>query len=101
MSGQIKRAQFTLPPRLKTLLMDFVDRTQRLTPAEWAIFQLYIEGRTLEQVAADTGISLNTAKKHNTNINRKLEVTNREELQLYIEVFRCCERVELLQIRGR
>ena len=35
-----------------------------------------------------------TAKKHNTNINRKLGVTSREELMLYIDLFRRCGRLD-------
>ena len=35
-----------------------------------------------------------TDKKHNTNINRKLGVTSREELMLYIDLFRRCGRLD-------
>ena len=48
----------------------------------------------MEEVAARSFISVNTVKKHNTNINRKLGVTTREELMLYIDLFRRCGRIE-------
>ena len=48
---------------------------------------------SLEEVAARAYISVATAKKHNTNINRKLGVTSREELMLYIDLFRRCGRL--------
>jgi hypothetical protein len=32
-------------------------------------------------------------KKHNRSIYQKLEVASRDELMLYIELFRCCDRL--------
>ena len=46
------------------------------------------------KLAARAYISVATAKKHNTNINRKLGVTSREELMLYIDLFRRCGRLD-------
>ena len=37
-----------------------------------------------------------TARKHNTNMNRKLGITVREELMLYIELFRKCDQLDKL-----
>lgn len=45
-------------------------------------------------LAARAYISVATAKKHNTNINRKLGVTSREELMLYIDLFHRCGRLD-------
>ena len=60
---------------------------------ERTVLQYYIDGCSLEEVAARAYISVATAKKHNTNINRKLGVTSREELMLYIDLFRRCGRL--------
>ena len=60
---------------------------------ERTVLQFYIDGYTIEEVAARAFISVNTVKKHNTNINRKLEVSNREELMLYIDLFRRSGRI--------
>lgn len=79
---------------IEELLSGFRDRVQTLTPMERTVLQYYIDGCSLEEVAARAYISVSTAKKHNTNINRKLGVTPREELMLYIDLFRRCGRLD-------
>ena len=83
-----------LPQNIEELLSGFRDRVQTLTPMERTVLQYYIDGCSLEEVAARAYISVATAKKHNTNINRKLGVTSREELMLYIDLFRRCGRLD-------
>ena len=83
-----------LPPNIEELLSGFRGRVQTLTPMERTVLQYYIDGCSLEEVAARAYISVSTAKKHNTNINRKLGVTPREELMLYIDLFRRCGRLD-------
>lgn len=83
-----------LPQNIEELLSGFRDRVQTLTPMERTVLQYYIDGYSLEEVAARAYISVSTAKKHNTNINRKLGVTPREELMLYIDLFRRCGRLD-------
>ena len=41
-------------------------------------------------------ISIHTARKHNANIYRKLNVGSREELVLYLELFRRCKKLDAL-----
>lgn len=90
------------PPNIEELLSGFRDRVQTLTPMERTVLQYYIDGCSLEEVAARAYISVATAKKHNTNINRKLGVTSREELMLYIDLFRRCARLdEIAAAAGR
>ena len=84
----------SLPPNIEDLLAGFRSRVQTLTPMERTVLQYYIDGCSLEEVAARAYISVATAKKHNTNINRKLGVTSREELMLYIDLFRRCGRLD-------
>lgn len=83
-----------LPPNIEELLASFVERVNTLTPMERTVLQYYIEGCNIEEIAVRSFISVNTVKKHNTNINRKLSVTSREELLLYIDLFRRCGRLE-------
>ncbi len=83
-----------LPPNIEELFHDFSQRVATLTPTERMVLQYYIEGCTLEDVASRAYISINTAKKHNTNLNRKLEVRSREELILYIDLFRRANRLD-------
>lgn len=83
-----------LPPKIEAFFSDFLRRVEQLTPMERTVLQYYIDGYKIEEIAARAFISINTAKKHNTNINRKLGVTTREELMLYIDLFRRCGRLE-------
>ena len=49
-----------------------------------------------ETVAITLWKAIGTARKHNTNMNRKLGITVREELMLYIELFRKCNQLDKL-----
>ena len=82
-----------LPPNIEELFTTFRERVMTLTPMERTVLQYYIDGCSIEDVADKSFISINTVKKHNTNINRKLGVTGREELMLYIDIFRRCGRL--------
>lgn len=88
-----------LPPNIEELFCGFVQRVNTLTPMERTILQYYIEGCSMEDVAEKAYISINTVKKHNTNLNRKLGVRSREELLLYIDLFRRCDRLEEIGYR--
>lgn len=90
-----------LPPDIEELLQDFSSRVQTLTPTERAVLQLFMDGCGIEEVAARSFISVGTARKHNTNLNRKLGISNREELMVYIDLFRRCGRLEEISYRRR
>ena len=83
-----------LPSDIEELFVEFEKRVKTLTPTEHTVLQYYIEGLTLEEIAEKSYISINTAKKHNTNLNKKLGISSRDELQLYIELFRRGNRLE-------
>ena len=61
------------------------------------IFQLFIDGCDVQTAAERSFVSVATVRKHNTSINRKLEVSNREELMVYVDLFRRCGRLEELK----
>ncbi len=84
----------SLPPNIEVLFKTFTARVETLTTTERTILQYYIEGYDINQIAEMAFISVNTVKKHNTNINRKLEVSTREELLLYIDLYRRCGRID-------
>lgn len=86
-----------LPPNIAELFDAFFKRVETLTAAEKSILQYYIEGYEIADVPEKAFISISTVRKHNSNIYRKLEVTSREELMLYIELFRRCGRLEELE----
>ncbi len=84
----------SLPPNIEVLFRTFTARVETLTTTERTILQYYIDGYDINQIAETAFISVNTVKKHNTNINRKLEVSTREELLLYIDLYRRCGRID-------
>ena len=86
-----------LPPEIDTMLQEFKVRAGKLTPAERMIFQLFIDGCDVQTAAERSFVSVATVRKHNTSINRKLEVSNREELMVYVDLFRRCGRLEELK----
>lgn len=70
------------------VLEQFVDRTKTLTPAERAVFNLYVQGLSNHEIVAQLYLSINTIKTHNKRIYAKLNVASREELLLYINMLK-------------
>ena len=83
-----------MPPGMEELFFDFARRVETLTPMERTVLQYYINGFSVNEIAEKEFISLSTVRKHNSNINRKLGVSTREELLLYIDMFRRCDLME-------
>lgn len=55
-------------------------RRARLTPREVEVMELIVAGRTLKQIAAELGISLQTAAKHRGRVLDKMQVSTDVEL---------------------
>ena len=89
-----------LPSNIEELFASFAQRAAGLTPTEHNILRYYADGKGISEVADQACISVNTVRRHNANIYQKLGVGSREELLLYIELFRRCvgvgSREELL-----
>lgn len=83
-----------MPPGMEELFFDFARRVETLTPMERTVLQYYINGFSVNEIAEKEFIILSTVRKHNSNINRKLGVSTREELLLYIDMFRRCDLME-------
>lgn len=66
----------------------FTKKILTLSPAERAVFDLYIEGLHAPEIAKKLFLSINTIKAHNKQIYRKLGVTSRRELLFYIDQMR-------------
>ncbi len=94
MRERVRRKDSDLPPNIEKLFHSFTERVNTLTSTERTILQYYIDGYDVNSIAEMAFISVNTVKKHNTNINRKLEVSTREELLLYIDLYRRCGRID-------
>lgn len=74
-----------LPPSIKELFDNFIERSKRLTEAERGILRYYIKGYSIAEIPDIAFISLNTVRKHNRNIYEKLEIGSIDELKLYID----------------
>ena len=85
-----------LPPGMEDLFTGFAHRVNTLSGAERRILNYYIDGHDTADIPDLAFISIHTVKKHNRSIYQKLEVASRDELMLYIELFRCCGRLEEL-----
>ena len=85
-----------LPPGMEDLLRAFAEKVRTLSSAERRILDFYIEGHDTADIPDLAFISIHTVKKHNHSIYQKLGVASRDELLLYIELFRYCDRLEEL-----
>lgn len=89
-----------LPPGIESLFQSFSQRVSTLTVSERMILQYHIDGYSLEEAAAELYISVNTARKHNSNLRRKLQLGSKEELSLYIDLFRRAGRLDEITYMG-
>lgn len=85
-----------LPPDMEELFRAFAEKVGTLSSAERRILDYYIDGHDPAEIPDLAFISIHTVKKHNRSIYQKLEVASRDELMLYIELFRCCDRLDEL-----
>ena len=58
----------------------FICNLKTLTPAEYRIYNLYLDGKSAKEILEIVGIKENTLKYHNKNIYSKLGVTSRKQL---------------------
>ncbi len=85
-----------LPPDIEELFRSFAERAKTLSAAERAILQYYIDGHEITEIPELAFISIHTVKKHNSNIYQKLGISSRDELMLYIDLFRRLGRLNEL-----
>ena len=64
----------------------FLENLKKLTATERKIFNLYLAGRTTEEILETQQIKDNTLKYHNRNIYSKLGVTSRKQLLTYAAI---------------
>lgn len=83
-----------LPAELQESLDNFLSGIAKLTPAERNIADLYINGYEIADIPDKAFISMNTVKKHNKNIYRKLGIGSRDELMLYVDLFERCGKID-------
>ncbi len=85
-----------LPPGMEDMFRSFSEKAKTLSSAERRILNYYIDGHDIAEIPDLAFISIHTVKKHNRSIYQKLEIASRDELMLYIELFRCCGRLDEL-----
>ena len=85
-----------LPLGMEDMFNNFSEKVKTLSSAERRILNYYIEGYETADIPDLAFISIHTVKKHNRAIYQKLEISSRDELMLYIELFRCCDRLDEL-----
>jgi DNA-binding CsgD family transcriptional regulator len=85
-----------LPAGMEELFHSFTEKVKTLSSAERRILNYYMEGHEPAEIPELAFVSIHTVKKHNRSIYQKLEVASRDELMLYIELFRCCDRLHEL-----
>ena len=86
----------SLPSGMEDMFRSFAEKAKTLTSAERRILNYYINGHDIAEIPELAFISIHTVKKHNRSIYQKLEIASRDELMLYIELFRCCGRLDEL-----
>ena len=89
-----------LPPGMEDMFRSFAEKGKMLSSAERRILNYYIDGHDIAEIPDLAFISIHTVKKHNRSIYQKLEIASRDELMLYIELFRCCGRLDELTGEG-
>ena len=89
-----------LPPGMEDMFRSFAEKVKTLSSAERRILNYYIDGHDLSEIPDLAFISIHTVKKHNRSIYQKMEIASRDELMLYIELFRCCGRLDELTGEG-
>ncbi len=67
---------------------EFEKNIATLSKAEKSVFDLYMAGRSASEIAELLYISINTVKSHNKNIYRKLNVSSRKALMIYIQMMK-------------
>jgi len=75
----------SLPP---DLFDAFLSNVKTLSPAERAVFNLYLEGYNAREIAAKLFLSINTIKTHSRRIYTKMNVSSRDELTAYITLLK-------------
>ncbi|MBR6523763.1 MAG: helix-turn-helix transcriptional regulator [Clostridia bacterium] len=94
--NEIGKEKNSLPYDIEEMFDEFSKKAEILTPTERSIIKYYADGKEINEIPELCFISINTVRKHNANIYKKLEVGSKEELMLYIELFKRCGRLEEL-----
>jgi len=88
-SSKVHRSDRPSPDYQNTdMFREFLHNIKTLSPAERAVFDLYMKGLTGKEIAEKLFLSINTIKTHNKRIYEKLNVSSRNELMVYIRMMK-------------
>lgn len=88
-----KSALGALPQPIEEAFNRFINSARELTPAERKVLLLVIKGHTAKEIPEILFISESTAKHHLQSIYKKMKVSSRGELLLYIEMLKGCDMI--------
>jgi DNA-binding CsgD family transcriptional regulator len=88
-----------LGTEVSAMLDNFVFGVSLLTPAEYNIFRHYIDGHEITEIPELEYVSINTVRKHNKSIYKKLAVSSKEELVFYVDFLRRSNRLNELDLK--
>lgn len=86
-----------IPSNIEGLFDQFIDNAKELTLSERNILKYYIDGYEIADIPDLACVSLNTVRKHNRSIYEKLGVKSKDELDLYLDLLKRCERIYEIQ----
>lgn len=85
-----------IPEGIQDIFDGFIERSKKLTNAEYNILKYYIEGHQIMEIPDLAFISISTVRRHNRSIYEKLGIASRDELMLYLDLLRRCGRLDEL-----
>ena len=83
-----------LPVYLEKKFKSFIDSTSNLTPAEMNVLSLLIQGYSMDELPEILFVSKSTSKHHVLRIYKKLNVSSRGELLLYLDMIKGCGMID-------
>ena len=83
-----------VPAYLAKKFKDFIEATENLTPAEMNVLSLLIQGHNIDELPGLLFVSKSTAKHHILQIYKKLNVSSRGELLLYLDMIKGCGMID-------
>ncbi len=83
-----------VPVYLANKFKNFIEATEDLTPAEMNVLSLLIQGHNMDDLPDLLFVSKSTAKHHILKIYKKLNVSSRGELLLYLDMIKGCGMID-------
>lgn len=90
-----------IPQGVMESLELFIERVPKLTDAEYGVFVHYVNGYKIKEIPSLSHISENTVKKYNRSIYKKLGVSTRDELMVYIDLLKRCDKINEVLIKEK